>query len=72
MSRTRCPYCFEPFRANPALHVEVPYLAGPDDLTVVFCYDTGRHARIPLTWAEDLRRSLARLRRLFHALLRWS
>lgn len=59
----RCPHCGRRFRENPALHVEVPYLAGPGDLTVWACIESeGRHVRIPLPWWEDFRRSVRSLR----------
>ena len=61
--KRRCPHCGERFRENPALHVEVPYLAEPGDLTVWACIEAGgRHVRIPLPWWEDLRRTFAQLR----------
>jgi len=71
MSR-KCPHCREPFRENAALHVEVPYLAGPDDRTVWYCIEAGQHVHIPRTWVEGVRESTARLRRLVRTLRRWS
>ncbi len=67
----RCPYCREPFQANPAVHVELPYLADVEagDLTVWYCYEVGRHARVPLSWWVDLKRSIGSARAL---LRRWA
>ena len=68
----RCPHCGESFRENPALHVEVPYLAGPNERTVSYCVEASRHVHIPTSWVEDLLSSVARIRRLTRFLRRFS
>lgn len=59
MSWKLCPLCRLPF-ANAGAHVPTPELAGDSGDNVFYCFATGRHVTRRVSWAEDVRRSLAR------------
>lgn len=65
MRRTHCPICRRPF-ANRAAHVPTPELMDQRrDAAVYWCVERARHVAVPLTWAEDVRRSARRIHQSF-------
>lgn len=52
-----CPSCGLAL-SNGAAHVPTPELVGPGDESVLFCIVSARHITIPLSWRDDLRRSV--------------
>jgi hypothetical protein len=67
----RCPLCNEPW-SNAAVHLEVPYLAEPGDLTVWYCFDAGQHVQVRATLTVDPWAWMARVRELIRYRRRWS
>jgi hypothetical protein len=66
-----CPLCGEPW-SNGAIHLEVPYLAEPGDLTVWYCLEAGQHVRVPALWMEDPWAWIARVRDIIRRRLMWT